>query len=294
MSGSVERKPADSARAPAIATTPERLHTHVEEWRRGGDTVALVPTMGALHEGHLALVSRARAIARRTVVSIFVNPTQFAPSEDLGRYPRTFDADCALLAEAEADLVYAPAAADMYPAGFDTHVTPGGPALVGLEDAARPHFFGGVATVVAKLLLQAQPDQAMFGEKDYQQLQVVRAVVRDLDIPVEVVAVETEREPDGLARSSRNRFLTADERRRAGALHAALLQASAAIRSGVDVIAALAGGRDAVIGVGAALDYFEARHATTLTPVTDVTEGPIRLLVAARIGDVRLIDNLAV
>ena len=287
-----ERNPA-SPPVP-VAGTPAALRQQVAAWRHTGDSVALVPTMGALHAGHLALVAAGRAEARRTVVSIFVNPAQFAPTEDLDRYPRTFEADRALLGEAGADLIYAPAVGDMYPSGFAVRVEPGGPAHAGLEDAARPHFFGGVATVVTKLLLQALPDVATFGEKDYQQLQVVRATVRDLDIPVRIRAVETVREPDGLALSSRNRFLTADERHRAAALHAALSQAAAAIRAGVPIEAAVAGAHDTVISIGAALDYLEARHAETLAPVQSPSDGPLRLLVAARLGAVRLIDNMAV
>lgn len=277
-----------------VADTPTALRGQVAAWRRAGDTVALVPTMGALHLGHLALVAAAQAEARRTIVSIFVNPTQFAPAEDLDRYPRTFDADCRLLADAGADLIYAPGVGDMYPSDFAITIVPGGPALAGLEDAARPHFFGGVATVVAKLLLQCLPDVATFGEKDFQQLQVVKALVRDLDIPVRIRAVETVREPDGLALSSRNRFLTADERHRAAALHAALMQSADAIRAGVPLETAVGGARDTVISIGAALDYLEARHAETLAPVQTAADGPLRLLVAARLGSVRLIDNVGV
>ena len=277
-----------------IVGTPLALRRQMERWRRDGESVALVPTMGALHAGHLALVNRAQGAAKRTVVSIFVNPTQFAPSEDLDRYPRTFDADCALLTGAGVDVVYAPAASDMYPPGFDTLVTPGGAGKAGLEDAARPHFFSGVATVVAKLLLQCLPEVATFGEKDYQQLQVVKALVRDLDIPVEILPVATVRDADGLALSSRNRFLSAAQRHQATTLQAALSRAAMAIRGGAPLEAALAGARDLVVGAGCALDYFEARQAETLAPVRALSEGPLRLLVAARLGDVRLIDNVAV
>lgn len=295
MPGAGERKPGPTTRhgevALPVAGSPAALRARVLGWRREGETIALVPTMGALHAGHGALVAEARSRAARTVVSIFLNPTQFSPAEDLDRYPRTFEADCALLAEAGVDLVYAPGVPDMYPAGFDTRIVPGGPASVGLEDAARPHFFGGVATVVAKLLLQAMPDVAMFGLKDYQQLRVVTAMVRDLDLPVEIVPVETIREHDGLALSSRNRFLKADERRRAASLYAALQEAAAAIRAGTPVEAALATGRNTILKAGCTIDYFEARDALTLkTP----EEGAVRLLAAARLGAVRLIDNIGV
>lgn len=293
MPGAGERKPGSTTRhavdALEVADSPSTLRTRVRDWRHAGATVALVPTMGALHAGHMALVAEARSRAARTVVSIFVNPAQFSPAEDLDRYPRTFDADCALLADAGVDLVYAPSVADVYPAGFDTRVVPGGPATVGLEDAARPHFFAGVATIVAKLLMQAMPDVAVFGLKDYQQLRVVTAMVRDLDLPVEIVPVETVREVDGLALSSRNRFLSADGRRRAGTLHRALQDAAAAIRSGTLIEVALSAGRDTVLGAGCTLDYFEARDAVSLRAPE---AGAIRLLVAARIGDVRLIDNV--
>jgi pantoate--beta-alanine ligase len=277
----------------AIALNPAALREHVRSWRAAGETVALVPTMGALHAGHLSLVERARREARRVVVSIFVNPTQFAPSEDLDRYPRTFEQDCTLLAEANADLVYAPAVTDMYPEGFSTRVVPAGPAQAGLEDAARPHFFAGVATVVTKLLLQTLPDVALFGEKDFQQLRVIETVVRDFAIPVRIIGPSTVREADGLALSSRNRFLAAEERHRARLLFMALDQAAAAIRSGVPVERALAAARDELISVGAVVDYFEARDAETLASLTDWPNGrPARLLAAVRIGTTRLIDNV--
>ena len=291
-----ERKP-EAAPAPGnvieVAPNASALRAIVARWREAGDRVALVPTMGALHAGHLALVDRARDAADRVVVSIFVNPTQFAPTEDLDRYPRTIAADRMLLTAAGADLVYAPSASDMYPEGFGTRVTPGGAAEAGLEDAARPHFFGGVATVVAKLLLQCGPDVATFGEKDYQQLVVVTAMVRDFDLPVTILPVPTVREPDGLALSSRNRFLTADERRRAVAMAMALETTATALRAGTAAEAALAGGRDILRSAGFALDYLEARNAHTLAPLGPDPE-PIRLLAAGRLGTVRLIDNIGV
>ena len=279
----------------AIAPTPQELRTMVGGWRRVGLSVALVPTMGALHEGHLALVARARAIADRVVVSIFVNPTQFAPTEDLARYPRTFEQDCAMLSAAEADVVYAPTALDMYPDGLCTSVQLAGPAKVGLEDAVRPHFFAGVATVVAKLLLQCLPDAAIFGEKDYQQLRVVNRMVQDLDIPVQIIGVPTVRENDGLAMSSRNRFLSAGDREKAAALSRALDSTAAAIREGTPLEMALAIGRDLLVSSGAVLDYFDVRDPGTLERVESWSPArPLRLLVAARLGDTRLIDNVAV
>src|SRR6185503_7409865 len=197
------------ARRPKVATTVEALRRQLARWRDTGERVALVPTMGALHEGHLSLVRRARRRADRVVVSIFANPAQFAPAEDFSTYPRTFAADVAALAEEQVDLVWAPATvAVMYPEGFATRIVPEGPAVAGLEDAFRPDFFKGVATVVAKLFMQVAPDIAVFGEKDYQQLKVVTRMARDLDLPLKVIGAPTVREPDGLAMSSRNVYLT--------------------------------------------------------------------------------------
>ena len=211
------------ARRPKITRTVATLRRAVAAWRGRNETVALVPTMGALHDGHLSLVRLARRRADRVVVSIFVNPAQFAPAEDFSTYPRTFGADLALLAEENTDLVWAPASvAVMYPDGFATRIFPEGPATAGLEDAFRPDFFKGVATVVAKLFTQVMPDIAVFGEKDYQQLKVVTRMARDLDLPVRVIGAATVREPDGLAMSSRNVYLTADERAAAPVLHRVL------------------------------------------------------------------------
>src|SRR4051812_12221293 len=211
------------ARRPKIAKTVAALRRQVARWRDEGETVALVPTMGALHEGHFALVRLARRRADRVVVSIFVNPTQFAPTEDFSTYPRTFAADVAALAEQNVDLVWAPAnVAVMYPEGFATRIVPDGPATAGLEDAFRPDFFKGVATVVAKLFTQTMPDVAVFGEKDYQQLKVVSRMARDLDLPLKVVGAPTVREPNGLAMSSRNANLSPDERAVAPTLYRVL------------------------------------------------------------------------
>jgi pantoate--beta-alanine ligase len=278
----------------AVVKTVPALRRAVAQMRRKGGKIALVPTMGALHEGHLALVRQARRRARHVVVSIFVNPTQFAPHEDLATYPRTFDADIAALTRADADLVWAPAAATMYPEGFATKVVPDGPAAAGLEDRFRPHFFAGVATVVSKLLIQCTPDIAMFGEKDYQQLQVVTRMARDLDLPVTIVPVRTVREKDGLAMSSRNAYLSPDERAAAPTLYRVLKDCAARIGRGETLAQVLDEGGAAIERSGFTLDYLEARHAQTLARVDSAKNGRLRLLVAARIGRTRLIDNIAV
>jgi pantoate--beta-alanine ligase len=279
---------------PRVIRGLSALRGAVEGARANGETIALVPTMGALHAGHLALVRLARRRADRVVVSIFVNPAQFAPNEDLESYPRTWEADLAVLSHYKVDVVWAPSVATMYPPGFATTITPGGPALAGLEDAYRPQFFAGVCTVVAKLLLQVRPDFATFGEKDYQQLKVVTAMARDLDLPVRIVGVPTVRESDGLALSSRNAYLKAGERAVAPTLHRVLKDCAARLGAGEPVVAALAGARAPIERAGFALDYLEARHAETLAPIGALKDGPVRLLVAARIGRTRLIDNIAV
>ena len=282
-----------TARTIRTVHTVAELREQVKAWRTAGERVALVPTMGALHAGHVALMEAAKSHAERIVVSIFVNPTQFAPTEDLSRYPRTLEADLDKADAAGVDLAFAPDAAEMYPEGFATTISLVGPAL-GLETDFRPTHFAGVATVVAKLLLQAAPDVAMFGQKDYQQLQVVTRMARDLDIPVRIVGVPTVREADGLALSSRNVYLSQEDRAAAPELHRALSGAAATIADGEEVLAAVDAARRAVIAAGFQLDYLEARHAVTLAPVASREEGPIQLLVAARIGTTRLIDNLAV
>jgi pantoate--beta-alanine ligase len=283
------------ARRPKVAKTVAALRRQVARWRSTGETVALVPTMGALHDGHLALVRLARRRADRVVVSIFVNPAQFAPTEDFSTYPRTFDTDVAALAEDKADLVWAPAnVAVMYPEGFATRIVPAGPAVAGLEDASRPHFFTGVATVVGKLFTQVAPDVAVFGEKDYQQLKVVTRMARDLDLPLRVIGAPTVREPDGLAMSSRNVYLTPDERAVAPLLYRVLTLCAQKIAKGRPIATILSEGREAIERAGFALDYFEARHAETLASVGSAKEGPVRLLVAAKLGKTRLIDNVAV
>jgi pantoate--beta-alanine ligase len=283
------------ARRPQVAKTLANLRRRIAGWRDAGETVALVPTMGALHEGHLSLVRLARRRARRVVVSIFVNPAQFAPSEDFSTYPRTFDTDLAALARENTDLVWAPASVSvMYPDGFSTRVVPAGSAKAGLEDAFRPDFFAGVATVVAKLFTQVTPDVAVFGQKDYQQLRVVTRMARDLDLPLKVIGAPTVREGDGLAMSSRNVYLTADERATAPTLHRVLILCASKIVQGRAIATILAEGREAITRAGFELDYLEARHAETLAPISSVKDGPVRLLVAAKLGKTRLIDNVGV
>jgi pantoate--beta-alanine ligase len=282
------------SRRPPVLRDVAALREAVDGFRRAGDTVALVPTMGALHEGHLELVRLALKTCCRVVVSIFVNPTQFAPSEDFDAYPRTFEADLTALGRLDADLVWAPSVGAMYPDGFAARVVPEGPACVGLEDAARPHFFSGVATVVTKLLLQCRPDIAVFGEKDYQQLKVVTRMVADLDLAVRVVGAPTVREADGLAMSSRNTYLSPDERAVAPTLYRVLTLCASRIAAGRSIATVLAEGREAIERAGFRLDYLEARHAESLQPVTAAIAGPLRLLVAAVIGSTRLIDNIAV
>lgn len=284
----------DQDKPVAVVKTIADLRAAVAAWRMAGDRVALVPTMGALHAGHLSLVEAARQRAARVVMSIFVNPTQFAPNEDFGAYPRRFAEDVAKFASARGDLVFAPDVAEMYPDGFATTVLLTGPATVGLEDKFRPTHFAGVATIVAKLLLQAKADVALFGEKDFQQLKVITRMARDLDIETEIVGVPTLREADGLALSSRNLYLVPEERARAPQLHQALRRCAAALRSGIDIKTAEAVARQELETAGFAVDYVEARHAETLAPVASVAEGPLRLLAAARLGTTRLIDNIAV
>jgi pantoate--beta-alanine ligase len=284
--------------AKTTSTKPQILRTlpALRRWREGlrGRSVALVPTMGALHDGHLTLVRYAHRKCERVVVSIFVNPAQFAPHEDFGSYPRTWDADLAALKALKVDAVWAPNVATMYPEGFATKIAPGGPALAGLEDKFRPHFFGGVCTVVAKLLLQVQPDIATFGEKDYQQLKVVTAMGRDLDIATRIAGVPTVREKDGLAMSSRNAYLSSNERAAAPTLHRVLKACATRLKKGQAFAQTLIEGEAEIEQAGFVVDYLEARHAETLSRITSIKDGPVRLLVAAKIGRTRLIDNIAV
>lgn len=269
------------------------LRAAVTAWRKAGLSVGLVPTMGALHEGHLSLVRQAKERCDRVVASLFVNPKQFAPHEDFQRYPRDEAGDSALLASAGCDLLFAPDRAAMYPDGFATSVSVTNVSLP-LEGEFRPHFFGGVATVVSKLLLQALPDAAFFGEKDYQQLQVIKRMTRDLDIPVEIVGCATVRESDGLAMSSRNAYLSADERRIAARLNLVLHDAIKAARAGEPIAAAEAEASRHLLAAGfTSVDYIAIRDAETLAPITDLTR-PARILAAAWLGKTRLIDNMSV
>lgn len=277
----------------ALVHTVADLRAQVAAWRAAGLSVAMVPTMGALHDGHLSLVREGCAVADKVVVSVFVNPTQFGPGEDFDKYPRTLETDCAKVAGAGAALVFAPCVAEMYPEGFATTVVVEGPSH-GLCGDARPGHFKGVATVVSKLLLQCLPDVALFGEKDYQQLQVIRRVVRDLDIPVRIEGVGTVREADGLAMSSRNAYLSAADRAVAPRLHAAMTAAAEALRAGSPVAQVLAVARADVLAAGfARFDYLELRDAATLAPL-DRLDRPARLLAAAFLGSTRLIDNIPV
>ncbi|ALG73747.1 pantoate--beta-alanine ligase [Azospirillum thiophilum] len=276
-----------------IMKTVGDLRAQVAAWRRDGLTVALVPTMGALHDGHLGLVRRARDLADRVVATIFVNPTQFAPHEDFDRYPRDEAGDATKLAGAGCHALYAPDVRAMYPQGFATAISVGGPAE-GLCGTFRPQMFGGVALVVTKLFLQALPDVAVFGEKDYQQLMVIRRFTRDLDIPVRVEGLPTVREADGLAMSSRNAYLSADERSRAPELYRALTAAAEALARGGEADGALTAIRSRIAEAGfGSIDYVELRDAETLEPVTAALR-PARLLAAAWMGKARLIDNVGV
>ena len=273
----------------------DELHPAVDSLRQRGD-VALVPTMGALHPGHLTLVREAKACAGAVVVSIFVNPTQFGPNEDLAAYPRQLAEDTRLLEAEGVDLLWAPSVEEVYPEGFATHIS-----VAGLSEtlcgAFRPGHFDGVATVVAKLFNQVRPDLAVFGEKDWQQLAVIRRMARDLDLThprtARILGVPTVRELDGLAMSSRNRYLSSQDRARAGALPRLMREAIAAIVSGEAVASTLAALRSALLEAGfESVDYAELADAQSLRPLTAAADAPARLFVAARIGGTRLIDNM--
>ncbi len=269
------------------------MQAQAESWRRGGLRIALVPTMGALHAGHLKLVEEARTMGDRVLVSIFVNPAQFAPHEDFASYPRQEEADLDKLAPLGIDTVFAPTVAEMYPEGFATKVAVGGPSE-GLETDFRPHFFGGVATVVTKLFTACRPHVAVFGEKDYQQLMVVRRLAADLGLGVHVHGVATIREPDGLALSSRNAYLSPEERKVAPLLQAEMQRVAASIQAGQPATEALATGAAALGAAGFKVDYLQLRNADTLRPVEDVSREKLRLLAAAKLGRTRLIDNIPV
>jgi pantoate--beta-alanine ligase len=278
---------------PKIVRSVESLRREVARWKADGLTSALVPTMGALHEGHIALVQEGFRNADRVVTSIFVNPKQFGVNEDLSRYPRDETGDVEKLAEAGVPLIYAPLPEEVYASGFATTVQMAGPAKVGLEDKYRPHFFDGVATVVAKLFIQSGADVAMFGEKDYQQLQVVTRMAKDLNIPINVIGVPTIRDEDGMALSSRNRYLSKPERAQAVAIYKSLSQAAEKIRNGIDPQAATRAASRSLTTLGFKVDYVTARNAETLA-VPHGTGEPLRLLAAAWLGKTRLIDNIAV
>ena len=278
-----------------IVRTVAELRARVRGWRAEGERIALVPTMGALHDGHLSLVRRARETADRAVASLFVNPTQFAPGEDFAAYPRDEARDAELLASVGCNLLYAPSVEAIYPDGFATTVRVCGVSAE-LEGAARPTHFAGVATVVAKLLIQAEPDVAVFGEKDYQQLLVIRRMARDLDLPVEIIGAPTLREQDGLARSSRNIYLSDKDRVLAGGLNVVLAAMAGALAAGAAVEDAEAAALQALGDIGIMdVDYIEARGADDLRRLgPGPVQGPARVLAAVRIGRTRLIDNMAV
>jgi pantoate--beta-alanine ligase len=277
-----------------IEATPAGLRRWSQGRRRAGETIGLVPTMGALHEGHLNLVTEIGKVVDRVVVSIFVNPTQFGPNEDYTRYPRTETEDRAKLAGLDVDVAYMPTPADMYPNGFATEIAVGGPLTQGLDAVARPGHFTGVATVVAKLLIQAMPDVAAFGEKDYQQLQIIRRMVADLNLPIEIMPVKTWRDEHGLALSSRNAYLTADEITVARQLNKILGQAGQRLRAGVTGAVACADATQALLSIGfSSVDYVAFCDPDTLAPL-ETFQGSGRILAAARLGKTRLIDNMAV
>lgn len=276
-----------------IIRDADALKRELDALREGGATIAFVPTMGALHDGHMALVAEAKLRADHVVASIFVNPTQFAASEDLGTYPRREAADAALLDAAGVAILWAPDVETMYPDGPEATVK-AGPAAEGLDGAARPGHFDGVATVVARLFDQVRPDFAIFGEKDYQQLAVIRQLVQGLNLPVEIVGIPTWRDADGLALSSRNAYLSEEERTAARALPRALGEAAAAIQAGADVAETLDKARARLEAAGFdPIDYVALHDAETLAPLTKL-DRPARLLAAARMGRTRLIDNLPV
>jgi pantoate--beta-alanine ligase len=276
-----------------LVRTIAGMRKRVAAWHADGLKVAVAPTMGALHDGHLTLVREGFKHADKVITTIFVNPKQFAAHEDLSKYPRTEEQDVEMLAAEQVDLVFAPAPSEIYAEGFSTSIHMQGPALAGLEDKFRPQFFDGVATVVSKLFIQSQADVAMFGEKDYQQLLVVKRMAQDLDIPIQVIGVPTIREDDGLAMSSRNRYLAKHERHQATAIIRSLEQAAEKIRHGGDAQSATKAAARSLTTLGFEVDYVSARNAETLAVPTSKDE-PLRLLAAARIGTTRLIDNMSV
>ena len=279
-----------STRLPIVRFAAE-LQKTVQHWRRRGQRVALVPTMGSLHEGHLSLIRIAKKHANRVVVSVFVNPTQFAPHEDFNSYPRNEERDWHKLLTVQPDVMYAPEVEEIYPHDFATRVEVAGITQT-LEGISRPHFFAGVTTVVAKLFLQCLPDIAVFGEKDYQQLLVIKRMVRDLAFPIAILPGPVVRERDGLALSSRNAYLDARERAIAPQLHTILTDAAADLASGRPVRETLTQGKLRLENAGFRVDYLELRDAETLLPLENLTNERARLLAAAYLGSVRLIDNI--
>ncbi len=270
------------------------LRKHVSAVRQPLHKVALVPTMGALHAGHIELVKQGLTLGAHVIVSIFINPLQFAAGEDLSKYPRTFNADQAKLIDAGAHAIYFPDVNEMYPPGFDVTILPGSVARVGLEDACRPTHFQGVTTIVAKLFMQSGADYAVFGKKDFQQLQVVTHMARDLNMPIEIIPVTTLREKDGLAMSSRNIYLNSEERAKASLLYQTLSHAAQSIRQGQPVESVLKYAVKNLSDYGFEVGYFEVRNANTLEKPIDKNERPIRLLAAVKIGTTRLIDNIGI
>ena len=278
---------------PKIIRTVENLRREVTRWKLDGLSYAIVPTMGALHQGHLQLVQEGFQVADRVLVSIFVNPKQFGVNEDLSKYPRDEESDVEKLAEAGVPLIFAPDADEIYGEGFATSIHMQGPAKAGLEDKYRPHFFDGVATIVSKLFIQSGANYAMFGEKDYQQLQVVTRMAKDLNIPTQVIGVPTFRDEDGMALSSRNRYLSKLERSQATAIHKSLSQAAEKIRNGTNPQTATRAASRSLTTLGFKVDYVSARNVETLA-VPKKSDEPLRILAAAWLGKTRLIDNIEV
>ena len=278
---------------PKLVRSVAALRRETANWRKDGLRYAVVPTMGAIHSGHTELVTEGLKRADRVITTIFVNPKQFAAHEDLDKYPRDEDGDVRKLGRAGCHLIFLPGPEEMYPQGFSTTVSLTGPAKAGLEDKFRPQFFDGVATVVAKLFIQTGADYAMFGEKDYQQLKVVTRMARDLDIPIEVVGVPTVREEDGLAKSSRNVYLSKTERQQALAIYRNLTHAAERIRAGVNPQSASRSATRTLMALGFEVDYVTARNAETLA-IPQHKDEPLRLIAAAWLGKTRLIDNIPV
>jgi pantoate--beta-alanine ligase len=278
---------------PKLLRTLSALRRETASWRAEGLRYAVVPTMGAIHAGHTQLVAEGLKRADRVLTTIFVNPKQFAPHEDLGKYPRDEEGDVRKLGKAGSHAIFLPAPEEIYPQGFSTTVSLSGPARAGLEDKFRPQFFDGVATIVAKLFIQTGADYAMFGEKDYQQLKVVTRMAKDLDIPIDVVGIPTVREEDGLAKSSRNVYLSKTERQQALAIYSTLTHAAERIRAGLAPQSATRSATRTLMALGFKVDYVTARNAESLA-VPQHRDEPLRLIAAVWLGKTRLIDNIPV